>query len=270
MDDREREKFYSASKNVPDDEEYELEPLDEAAEARRSKAALDAIESRVDIDEIYREADRNRGSEILENWVRNFRFQFQVKHLLIATAVLAIVLTLAKLQLFWTALIILFMLSVFGLTMYLSSEDKKQQAEADRKRQLLYARRRAQTARASGAHVVGEPEIPEEIVRVDIARPPDDVERAWQEARSAAAFRFQFSLRELIITMTVAAAVLGMVRVLGSPATTATVLGLIALFGLMVYALGFEPPQIVVLGWWLTLVLYVVVSIFAAVWSGFA
>ena len=115
---------------------------------------------RIDIDEIYREAERNRGSEILENWVRNFRFRFQVKHLLIATAVLAIALTLVKLQLFWTALIVLIMVSVAGLYVYLQWEEKKQQAEAERKREELYARRRAQFAAKNSGHVVGTPEVP--------------------------------------------------------------------------------------------------------------
>jgi hypothetical protein len=37
-----------------------------------------------------------------------------------------------------------------------------------------------------------------------------------------------------------------------------------------VHALGFEPPEIFVLGWWLILVLYVLLSLFAALLSGFA
>ena len=83
-------------------------------------------------------------------------------------------------------------------------------------------------------------------------------------------FRFQFSLRELLMTMTVAAVTLGILRLMGSAETAATLLGLVALFGLVIYAVGYEPPQVVVLGWWLTLVLYVGVSIFAAVWAGLA
>ena len=231
---------------------------------------MEAIESRIDIDEIYREAERNRGSEILENWVRNFRFRFQVKHLLIATAVLAIALTLVKLQYFWTTLIVLIMLSVAGLYVYLQLEEKKQQAEAERKREELYARRRAQFAAKTSGHVVGTPEAPAAATLPEIPQLPNVVDQAWLEAREKQAFRFQFSLRELILTMTVAAIVLGMIRLLGSPATTASVLGFVALLGLIILAAGYEPPQIVVLGWWFTVLLYVAVSIFAAFWSGFA
>lgn len=270
MDDRDREKFYTAPENSPDDGDLELEPLDEAADERRKKAALDAIDSKINIDDIYREAERNRGSEILENWIRNFRFRFQVKHLLIATAVLAIALTLVKLQYFWTTLIVLIMLSVAGLYVYLQLQDKKQQAEAERKRQELYARRRAQFAAKNSGHVVGTPEAPAAALPPEIPQLPNVVDQAWLEARDKQAFRFQFSLRELIMTMTTAAIVLGMIRLVGGPAASASVLGIVALLGLIIHAAGYDPPQIVVLGWWLILVLYVAVSIFAAFWSGFA
>ncbi len=50
----------------------------------------------------------------------------------------------------------------------------------------------------------------------------------------------------------------------------ASVLGLIALAGLVVYGCGFEPPQNMVMAWWLILVLYVLISIFTAVWGAIA
>jgi len=80
--------------NDKDDDEYELEAPDPeviAAEARRDKALLESAREAIDIDAIYREADRNRGAEIIEQWFRNFRFRFQVKHLLIGTALVAAV-----------------------------------------------------------------------------------------------------------------------------------------------------------------------------------
>jgi len=81
MDDPERDKFYSVPEtpsDVEDDEELELEPPDESVDEHQRQAVRQAMHSRIDIDEIYREADRDRGGEILENWVRNFRFQFQI------------------------------------------------------------------------------------------------------------------------------------------------------------------------------------------------
>ena len=98
----------------------------------------------------------------------------------------------------------------------------------------------------------------------------NELDEAALEEREKKAFRFQFSLRELLLTMTVAAAVLAMIRLFGTPAFTASVLGLVAFIGLIVFSLGYSPPQIVVLGWWLILVMYVVVSVFAATWNSMA
>jgi hypothetical protein len=250
-----------------EDEEYELEAPDEEAEERRRKAILASIEPTIDINEIYREADRDRGSEILQGWVKNSRgFRFQVKHLLIATAVLAIVLTLGRFEMFWTAAVVLFMLAVAGLYVYLTVEEQKQQAEANRQREAAYARRRAQLAARNAGPVIDQAHAPPQAATRDTGQ----TELAPEEAAAKETFRFQFSLRELILTMTTAAVLLGLIRILGGPAATATLLGIIALVGLFIYAMGFEPPQIVVLGWWLTLVLYVVVTIVAAVWGSFA
>src|SRR5688572_32151148 len=137
-----RDKFCSPDAE-DDGDDYELEPPDAdvlAAEELRAKAAIEETKMAIDIDEIYRQANRERGGEILEDWVRNFQFRFQVKHLLIGTAVLAIVLTLAKLQFLGTTLVILVMLSVAGLYLYLQWQEKKQREEADRRREELYAR----------------------------------------------------------------------------------------------------------------------------------
>jgi hypothetical protein len=68
-----------------------------------------------------------------------------------------------------------------------------------------------------------------------------------------------FSLRELLITMTVAAVAVGLLRWLG-PEVLALVLGVVAVAGLVVHFAGFEPPGLVVLGWWLLLVIYLAVG----------
>jgi hypothetical protein len=269
MEDPERDKFYSAPEPPPDDDdlELELEPPDETIEERQKQLALNAIRSRIDIDEIYRDADRDRGGEILENWFRNFHFQFQLKHMLIATAVLAIAMTLIKLQLFWTTLLVGVMLSVAGLYAYLRLEEKKHEVEADRKRQALYARRRAQMAANMGAPLA---EGIESTLAEDVPQPSNAVDEMWQEAAKKEAFHFQFSLREMLLVMTAAAVSLALVRLLGGPSATASLLGLVALGGLVVYACGYEPPQNMVFAWWLILVMYVLISICTAVWGALA
>jgi hypothetical protein len=246
---------------TPDDDEdaeYELEPPDAeviAAEERRAREAVEATQMTIDIDEIYREADHQRGREILDDWYRGFRgFRFQTKHLLIATAVLAIVLTLWRLALFGTALVILLMLSVGGAYLYVSWQERKQQQEAERRRQEMYARNRAYHEKLNRTPRADEAAADEEAPTTP-ARP---------------AFRFHFSLRQLLVAMTVAGVVFGVVSILGGPANTATILGFTALVGLVIHALGFEPPEFIVLGWWMILVLYVLLSIVAVVWNAFA
>jgi hypothetical protein len=250
-----------------EDADYELEPPDPdviAAEERRAREAVEGSRMSIDIDEIYRESDRRQGNEILDDWARNFRagFRFQVKHLLIATAVLAIALALWRLQLFGTALVIGFMLSVAGVYLYVLWQEKKQQQEAARRRTEMYARNRAYHERVNrtASHVSAGAES-------EIAVPTD---AGTHYPHTRATFRFRFSLWELLAAMTAAAFILGLVSILGGPANTATLLGFLALTGLVIHAIGFEPPEIVVLGWWLILVLYVLLSIVAAVWSGFA
>ena len=100
---------------------------------------------------------------------------------------LAIVLTLWRLEMFGDALVILLMLSVGGVYLYVTWQEKKQQQEAERRRQEMYARNRAyheklnRTARpdeASSSETGGD-------------------SRGLQEDIAAAnrpAFRFHFSL----------------------------------------------------------------------------
>jgi hypothetical protein len=273
MDDRDRDKFYSATDDDADDGgDYELEPPDAdvlAGEERRAREAIEETRMAIDIDEIYRDVDRQRSNEILESWVRDFRFRFQVKHLLMATAVLAIVLTLYKLEMLGTAVVLLIMVSVAGLYFYLQWQEKKAQDEANRRRQALYARRRAHFKKMTGEAADDEqPPVEEEMPKVPLPL-PSEVDQTWQEAMAREKFRFRFSMSELMIAMTIAAVIFGLVQILGGE-VAATMLGFIALFGLVVHALGLEPPGVVVLGWWLILALYVLLSIAVAVWSSFA
>ena len=149
MDERERDKFYSPPEPTADDDEYELEPLDPAivaAEERHAKEVAEHVRDSIDIDDVYREAERDRGTEIVENWVRNFKYRFHIKHVLIATAIVTMVIAVAKLGYLGLTLTILIMGSVAGLYFYLNWQDRKQQAEAYAKREEMYAKRRERTS----------------------------------------------------------------------------------------------------------------------------
>jgi hypothetical protein len=272
MNDPERDKFYSGPPPEGDDEEYELDEPDPDVDEFRKRVILESLERRIDIDEVYREAERDRSSEILEGWVRgfrNFRWQFGVKHLLILTAVVSIGLALGKLGVFLPVLLVAVMLSVASLYFYLNLQDSKHQAEAERKREALYAERRKQFGPAAPSHVVGGP-VEEPLPANDDSQLLDQTDEIGQESAERESFRFRYSLRDLILVMTAAAVVLGTMHWLGGPAVTATMLGFVALAGLVAFAVGYDPPQIIAFGWWFTLVLYVIVSLIAAIWGGLA
>jgi hypothetical protein len=269
-DDLDRNKLYSADAvgdGDGDDDEYELEPVDPeviAAEERRAAAAINVHRTVIDVNEVYRDVDANRDSAIIQELagrLRGYRFQFQIKHLLIATAVVAVVLTLHKLGVaFFAMFALLVMGGVAGLTIYLKWEENKRQEEADRRRQKMYAARRAQQqAQLSGQVVEEEPDDePSLDLHEHAATPPAPVRQ----------LRFQFSLQQLLLAITGAAVLLGLITMLGGATNAATLCGLVALAGLIVPAIGFRPPEILIFGWWMLLVLYVVLSLFAAVWGG--
>jgi hypothetical protein len=267
-DELNRDKMYrsgSADDDEDDGLEYELEPPDAdvlAAEQRRAEETVAATQESIDIDEIYREFEGRRDTEILKRWASNFRFRFQVRDMLIATAVVAILLTLA-----WHGLLLSFaiwgvMLGVLGVTLYLQWQERQRQAEADRKRQQMYAERRAKMQQRPAA------DRPTSLTPAPppAAEPPIDEFDRLRSRKPSKTFQFHFSLQQLLYAFTAAAVLLGLIRVLGGADNAATLLGMIALIGLVVHAFGYEPPGIVAFGWWILILFYIAVSLFAAVW----
>jgi hypothetical protein len=266
-DDLDRDEFYtSAADNGDDGDEYELEAPDPAvlaAEQRRKDEALAALQRSIDIDEVYRAEEHSRSSEILHEWANKFRggLRFQVKHMLIATAVLAIGLTLYRLNALGTALVLLVMFSIIGVYLYLQWKEKQYQDELAERRREMYARRRE--AQNNPAAIENARPAPQQVTPSPLE---DEVDQIWKEAMKGQEFRFQFSLAQMMLTMMGAAVALGFISILG-PQNAATVLGLVALVGLVAHAIGFEPPPIVALGWWLLLLFYVLLSFLTVVWN---
>lgn len=266
MKPHERDEFYLSQPDAEDDgEEYELEPPDPevvAAQERRGRETIEASRTAIDIDDIYRDAGRQRSDEILEGWLQHFRhFRFQVRHLIIATAVVAIFLTLAKLQLLGVATVLLVMFGVAGLFFYLQWQEQKAEDEATRRREAMYAQRRAYLEKTTGR--AGALPSTFDDMYAESEGAADHVTRRTTRP-------FQFSVFEMMVALTAAALLFGLVRVLGGPSNTASLLGFVALIGLIVHALGVEPPGIVVLGWWFALILYVLLSVAVAVFPSLA
>jgi hypothetical protein len=278
MSDLDRDKLYtsptdgsnsgdSVSNDVDsDDSELELEPPDPeiaAAAERRSAEAINAHLTAIDINEVYRDLDANRDTEIVAEWsqrLRNFRFQFQIRHLLILTAVVAMILALRQWINLGTALIVGIMLAVAGVSLYLKLEENKRQEAADRRRRKLYAQRRAEQLRRSGQPVK------EDWDEEPLATRPAEVASAPTPPRE---FHFQFSMSQMLAVITVAAVLLGLGGAIGGASSLATICGLAALAGLIVPALGLQPPDFVVFAWWMLLLLFVALSLFSAIWTAF-
>jgi hypothetical protein len=75
--------------------------------------------------------------------------------------------------------------------------------------------------------------------------------------------QFAPSRAELISTIVISAIIFCLIYFAGS-SSAALLLGVVALGGLVVHAVGFEPPGTVILGWWLILVMYVLMSLLSA------
>jgi hypothetical protein len=92
--------------------------------------------------------------------------------------------------------------------------------------------------------------------------PADD---EWEPEKPA--LTFSFSLKQLFWAFTVVAFIMGLAYLVG-PENASWMLGAIAVLGLAIHVMGFELPGIIVFGWWVLLVVYVIMSLFAIFVSG--
>jgi hypothetical protein len=284
MNEQDRDRFYGPGGDEWGDDgaDYDLEPPDAdvlAGEDRRAREALEASELAIDVDEIY--SDMERASHVsLGTWDGKFKFQFGVKHLLLAMFVLSLVLTLWKLGILGGVLIAVILAAVGGALMHIYVKEQRARETANHRWVEKYERRREYLERQTGRPTVGGTGGEAASAdRYSNAKPPlaGAANPAARGANRAAAnrprspagrpLRWQFSLRQLMIAMTISAIVFGLVRMVGGPDVAAVVLGFIILAGLIAHAMGAEPPESIILGWWLLLCLYVLMSLAAAVWS---
>jgi membrane protein implicated in regulation of membrane protease activity len=222
-----------------DDYELELEPVDPevlAMERRHAAERVEAAASRIDVDELY--GDTGGYSDLTVDWSQVKQFRFTTRHLLIATAFLAILLTLFRLLYATKAIVIIAAVALAAGWIWAMRLERKKELERERRRAEFFGK----TAPAESAD--------------------ERLEPAEQAPR--AEFKFAFSIKELLITTAVCAVVLALVRLIGPEAMSVT-LGAAALVGLVVNAMGYDPPRHVVLGWWLLLVMYLLVGVFAIV-----
>jgi general stress protein CsbA len=221
-----------------DDYELELEPIDaEILEHQRQRAAqrTESTATRADVDELYGDAGPYSDLELDLTQLKQFRFT--TRHLFIATALLAILLTIFRLNTATNAIVVIAAVLLAAGWVFTLRLERKQEAERARRRDEFF----------------GEPAEADALTAAEAVEAPPRPE-----------FRFAFSIKEMLITTAVAAVALALLLWIG-PRTLSVGLGLIALAGIAANAIGYDPPRHVVLGWWILLVMYLLVGLFAIV-----
>ena len=224
-----------------DDDELELEPVDPAIlahERARAASKTDDAFKKVEFDEIYEDP----GADPLIDVDALRQFRFQIKHLLMLTAGLALVMTLFQLVANPCSgvaiLMVVFLVAGWSYVI--------------RRERLLRERKERMRAEFEAGRMPS-----------DVALPalPDEVTPPVRD------FYFQFSTKQLLLTLTGAALAMGLLTLIPNKGTVALILGVIAIVGLIVHAVGFEPPAIVVLAWWLLLVCYLALGVWIAMFG---
>ncbi|MCA9229791.1 MAG: hypothetical protein KDA57_04010 [Planctomycetales bacterium] len=236
------------------DDELELEPIDPEIlehQRRRTIEKTRAAEDSIDISELHRESETSDPVDFGE--IKNFRFS--IRHLLIATAALSVVMTVQQLTDGCTAVLAAIATTVAAGWWYVIRSERRQRAQREQAYAELRAKIAAQRAAEDGGVTLEVAATPAPPASITIP-----IDEPYREPRT----EFSFSLKEMFGAFTVAAVLMGLVQVVGGPQNAAMLLGLIALSGLVLHAVGFDPPQVVILSWWLLLVLYLIVSTWAA------
>ncbi|WP_442484199.1 hypothetical protein [Aeoliella sp. SH292] len=143
-DEFDRQTFYRGQDPEADDEdEYELEPPDEeiiAGAKRRADEAIAEASNTVDINELYRDHDDTAIND-LQDYLKDFKFQFGTKHLLWAMTALAVVFVLGQFVFGYGALfVILTFLALAGAYGWITWKEKIRYQEWEAKRDELYRR----------------------------------------------------------------------------------------------------------------------------------
>jgi len=181
-------------------------------------------------------------------------FRFTTRHLLIATAVLAVFMSVVTLGGGCNGLFIAALASLAYGWWFVLRKERKERLERERRRLEIDARIAASRKNAAGEPVAS-------TARMAGLEPAEE-----ELVPEKPALSFSFSLKQILWAFAVAAVVLAVAMLLG-PDNASLILGLIAVIGLAIQVMGFELPGIIVFGWWILLVLYVLMSAWAIIGS---
>lgn len=144
-DEFDRQTFYRGHDPEADaEDDYELEPPDAeviAGEKRRADEAVQHASKAVDLDELYREETSVTAQDI-EEYLKDFRFQFGTKHLLMAMTAVAMLFVLGRFVFggFAPLLLVLTFTVLASIYGWFSWHEHKRRQEWERKREELYRR----------------------------------------------------------------------------------------------------------------------------------
>jgi|GEM_PF-1318802 len=235
-----------------DDElELELEPVDPeilAHERQRGQQKTDHAQTAIHED-LIRQAEE-LGDPLSMEDLRKFRFT--TRHLMILTALLALVTAFCQ---FWGTGLGLFVSAVIAVAagwFFTNRREQRQREKVDRLRHELADQ---QQARLHGKT--------ENAPAGNHSAAGDDRAEPVASPAAPAGPRFSFSGKEMLLAGTAAAVLLGLVGLFG-PGPLAILLGMVALGGLVAQAIGWEAPPIVAFGWWILLVLYLLLALWSS------
>ncbi|NOZ40249.1 MAG: hypothetical protein GXP24_08495 [Planctomycetes bacterium] len=245
-----------------EDDELELEPVDPSIlkhRQERTKRQTREAEDAFDINAAYDDQDDPEDPIDLEQLKK---FRFTTRHLLIVTALLAIVMTMRERLGGCMGLFVSGCIALGAGWWFVLREEGRRLEKIAASREKIAQRLAARRAVEDGDPL---PTSTSKSKAKDFDSEGDEqLDADWQrENETQSAFRFDFSMKELLVTLTVAASILGITTILGS-GNVVLLLGLVALAGLLVQAFGVELPPLVVLGWWMLLVLYILLSLWGA------
>lgn len=153
-DEFDRQTFYRGQDPDADNEDdYEIEPPDEeviAGAKRRAEEAVAHASKAVDLDELYKDHTDTAINDI-QDYLKDVRFQFGVKHLLMAMTALAVVFVLGRILLGgWGTVLLIFMFAALaGAYGWITWQENIRYREWEAKRDELYRRHQERDAENS-------------------------------------------------------------------------------------------------------------------------
>lgn len=234
-----------------DDDEYEVEPPDAEVLLRQQRETKAEVSRAGEAAKVEMIDDELNGRQDVDFNFSGWRFQYNTRHLLILMTVVAVTISIFKavnLGAIFAFLVMGLLVFLIGIHSYLSWKENRRLEELSARRKKLVAQTRGQSIYDQPLDEEGEPV--DSFVRQLTSRPP------W---------KLQFSLRELMIGMTIAAVACGLFQIV-PPVAVASTLGLLTVAGVFLFVAGFEPPAPILAGWWIMLGLYVLTSVASVLW----